>query len=87
MIFEQLSISSIEKVQGVGEEISDEEWIDMMTRDLQRHKVLGQIIDQVPPYVINIDYSQSHCVHFGNTLQARDTQQEPLTIRSVIQPV
>ena len=78
-----ISISS-HLVQVQAEEISDEEWVDMMTRDLQRHKVLPQIIDQVPPYVINVDYTDEHCVHLGNHLQPRHTQKQPLRIRSVI---
>ncbi|XP_045034181.1 OV-16 antigen-like [Daphnia magna] len=59
------------------EEISDEEWRQMMTDDLRRHGVLGQIVDTVPPYVVNVDYAEHACVHMGNQLVPRQTQLQP----------
>ena len=37
-------------------EISDDEWRRLMTKQLQRYALLNQVIDAVPPYVINVDY-------------------------------
>jgi len=65
------------------EEISDDEWMLMMARDLKRHGVLGQIVDQVPPYVINIDYQGDACVHLGNQLVPLQTQNEPVQLKLV----
>ncbi|XP_057378022.1 OV-16 antigen-like [Daphnia carinata] len=59
------------------EEISDEEWRQMMTDDLRRHGVLGQIVDTVPPYIVNVDYAEHACVHMGNQLVPRQTQMQP----------
>ncbi|XP_046443939.1 OV-16 antigen-like [Daphnia pulex] len=59
------------------EEISDEEWRQMMTDDLRRHGVLGQIVDAVPPYIVNVDYADHACVHMGNQLVPRQTQLQP----------
>ena len=65
------------------EQISDDEWILTRTRDLKRHGVLGRIVDQVPPYVINIDYRDDASVHLGNQLVPLQTQQQPVRIKSV----
>jgi len=62
------------------EQISDDEWILTRTRDLKRHGVLGRIVDQVPPYVINIDYRDDASVHLGNQLVPLQTQQQPVRI-------
>ncbi len=63
------------------EEISDEEWRQMMTDDLRRHGVLGQIVDTVPPYIINVDYADHACVHMGNPLFPRQTQLQPHQVK------
>ena len=56
-------MSSAEKVTGrlcvtqvESLEISDDEWRRLMTKQLQRYALLNQVIDAVPPYVINVDY-------------------------------
>jgi hypothetical protein len=67
------------KVQA--EEISDEEWRQMMTDDLRRHGVLGQIVDAVPPYIVNVDYADHACVHMGNQLVPRQTQLQPQQVK------
>ena len=59
------------------EEISDEEWRQMMTDDLSRHGVLGQIVDTVPPYIVNVDYADHACVHMGNQLFPHQTKLQP----------
>ena len=63
------------------EEISDEEWRQMMTDDLRRHGVLEQIVDTVPPYIINVDYADHACVHMGNPLFPRQTQLQPHQVK------
>lgn len=54
-----------------------------MTTGLKRHGVLGQIIDQTPPYVINVDYPEGACVHLGNQLTPRQTRLAPNQLKSV----
>lgn len=58
-------------------ELSDDEWHQMMKEDLMRHGVLGQVVDQVPPYVVNVDYEDFNCVHLGHPLTPRQTQSQP----------
>lgn len=43
-------------VQVEGEEMADDEWRQLMTSQLVDHGVVGDVLDTVPPYVINIDY-------------------------------
>ena len=68
-------------VQVQAEEISDEEWQQMMTDDLRRHGVLGQIVDTVPPYIVNVDYADDACVHMGNSLVPSQTQLQPHQVK------
>lgn len=63
------------------EEISDEEWRQMMTDDLGRHGVLGQVVDTVPPYVVNVDYADNACVHMGNQLGPSQTREQPHQVK------
>jgi len=65
------------------EKMTDDEWILGRTRDLKRHGVLGQIVDQVPPYVINIDYQDDARVHLGNQLVPLQAQRQPVQIKLV----
>lgn len=56
----------------------------MMTDDLSRHGVLGQIVDTVPPYVVNVDYADDACVHMGNQLGPNKTRFQPHQVKWVI---
>lgn len=62
-------------------ELTDDEWHETMKTDLMRHGVLDQIVDQVPPYVVNVDYPELNCVHLGHPLTPRSTQHQPEQVR------
>lgn len=73
---------NIQVAQPQAEEMSDEEWAQMLTKDLQRHGVLGQIIDRVPPYVINVDYGgDDGCVHLGNEIPPMHSRLPPVQLK------
>ncbi|XP_071529505.1 uncharacterized protein [Panulirus ornatus] len=58
-------------------ELSDEEWQEYLENEWRGDGVVPQLLDAPPPFLVNVNYGDHHCLHLGNDINPAHARHKP----------